>query len=131
MRRTLPYVWTVILLLLLIIVWVSQPRNVSIVSTGVALVAYFAALLGEAGESRRVRADDEHWLTRYEEDLDRYDELALAVANSPARSKAHAEAVLDLLEHRAKSRPDIHLSDCSTHNEPAYPNGPCDCGGAA
>lgn len=22
----------------------------------------------------------------------------------------------------------IHKSDCATHNEPAYPNGPCDCG---
>jgi len=22
-----------------------------------------------------------------------------------------------------------HLSDCSVHNEPAYPAGPCDCGG--
>jgi hypothetical protein len=22
---------------------------------------------------------------------------------------------------------DLHDSDCSTHNEPAYPNGPCDC----
>jgi hypothetical protein len=22
----------------------------------------------------------------------------------------------------------IHTSDCATHNEPAYPNGPCDCG---
>lgn len=22
----------------------------------------------------------------------------------------------------------IHASDCSVHNEPAYPNGPCDCG---
>ena len=21
-----------------------------------------------------------------------------------------------------------HLSDCAVHNEPAYPNGPCDCG---
>ena len=20
-----------------------------------------------------------------------------------------------------------HASDCSVHNEPAYPNGPCDC----
>lgn len=22
----------------------------------------------------------------------------------------------------------IHDSDCAVHNEPAYPNGPCDCG---
>ena len=22
----------------------------------------------------------------------------------------------------------IHTSDCATHNEPALPNGPCDCG---
>lgn len=22
---------------------------------------------------------------------------------------------------------DPHDSDCATHNEPAYPNGPCDC----
>lgn len=21
----------------------------------------------------------------------------------------------------------LHDSDCSVHNEPAYPNGPCDC----
>jgi hypothetical protein len=21
----------------------------------------------------------------------------------------------------------VHASDCATHNEPAYPNGPCDC----
>jgi len=24
---------------------------------------------------------------------------------------------------------DGHMSSCSTHNMPAYPNGPCDCGG--
>lgn len=24
----------------------------------------------------------------------------------------------------------LHLSDCAVHNEPAYPNGPCDCGAA-
>lgn len=24
-----------------------------------------------------------------------------------------------------------HLSDCSTHNEPAYPAGQCDCGAPA
>lgn len=23
----------------------------------------------------------------------------------------------------------LHASDCAIHNEPAYPNGPCDCGG--
>ncbi len=23
----------------------------------------------------------------------------------------------------------VHLSSCAVHNEPAYPNGPCDCGG--
>lgn len=22
-----------------------------------------------------------------------------------------------------------HWSSCAVHNEPAYPNGPCDCGG--
>jgi hypothetical protein len=29
-----------------------------------------------------------------------------------------------------KKLPDIveHASDCAVHNEPAYPNGPCDCG---
>lgn len=25
------------------------------------------------------------------------------------------------------SKKDIHDSDCATHNEPAYPNGDCDC----
>lgn len=24
--------------------------------------------------------------------------------------------------------PTEHASDCATHNEPAYPAGPCDCG---
>lgn len=24
---------------------------------------------------------------------------------------------------------DGHWSDCATHNEPAFPNGECDCGG--
>lgn len=24
----------------------------------------------------------------------------------------------------------LHDSDCATHNMPAYPNGPCDCGAA-
>ncbi len=24
-----------------------------------------------------------------------------------------------------------HWSDCAVHNEPAYPNGPCDCGNDA
>lgn len=26
-----------------------------------------------------------------------------------------------------KDVPDTHSSDCATHNEPAYPNGVCDC----
>jgi len=25
----------------------------------------------------------------------------------------------------------LHWSDCAVHNEPAYPRGECDCGGAA
>ena len=24
-----------------------------------------------------------------------------------------------------------HASDCAVHNEPAYPNGPCNCGATA
>lgn len=30
---------------------------------------------------------------------------------------------------QAEQEHDGHWSDCSVHNEPAYPNGPCDCGG--
>lgn len=35
---------------------------------------------------------------------------------------------------RSKNQPPsplqrLHWSDCAVHNEPAYPNGPCDCGG--
>jgi len=30
---------------------------------------------------------------------------------------------------RAEQEHDGHWSDCSTYNEPAYPNGECDCGG--
>jgi hypothetical protein len=30
---------------------------------------------------------------------------------------------------QAEHEHDGHWSDCSVHNEPAYPNGPCDCGG--
>jgi hypothetical protein len=30
---------------------------------------------------------------------------------------------------QAEKEHDGHWSDCSVHNEPAYPNGPCDCGG--
>lgn len=25
--------------------------------------------------------------------------------------------------------PVLHWSDCATYNEPAFPNGPCNCGG--
>lgn len=31
------------------------------------------------------------------------------------------------IEHWNRRAP-IHASDCAVHNEPAYPNGPCDCG---
>jgi hypothetical protein len=33
----------------------------------------------------------------------------------------HASSLLDRLER-------LHASDCATHNEPAAPAGPCDCG---
>ncbi|MBI1316387.1 hypothetical protein GC167_05945 [bacterium] len=34
---------------------------------------------------------------------------------------ANGMFVHDVIEHP------IHDSDCATHNEPAFPNGPCDC----
>lgn len=37
-----------------------------------------------------------------------------------------AEAMADKLDAAGK-----HQSDCATHNEPAMPAGPCDCGAAA
>lgn len=30
-------------------------------------------------------------------------------------------------QHDFTPKPIQHDSDCATHNEPAYPNGPCDC----
>jgi hypothetical protein len=27
-----------------------------------------------------------------------------------------------------EKEPAVHASDCATHNMPAMPNGPCDCG---
>ena len=32
---------------------------------------------------------------------------------------------------RRKAGPNAHLSDCAQHNEPAFPNGACDCGASA
>lgn len=40
------------------------------------------------------------------------------------------EAVPDLIKSLKKFLGEVpmhHDSDCATHNEPAYPNGPCDC----
>ena len=35
----------------------------------------------------------------------------------------------EALAEQAEQEHDGHWSDCSVHNEPAYPNGKCDCGG--
>ena len=32
-------------------------------------------------------------------------------------------------EVKLEGKGDGHWSDCATHNEPAMPNGPCNCGG--
>lgn len=39
----------------------------------------------------------------------------------------YLELALELIE-RCINRPAGHASDCAVHNEPAMPNGPCDCG---
>ena len=44
--------------------------------------------------------------------------------------RAHAESALATHKaeiERLRAALDPHSSDCATHNEPAYPNGPCDC----
>lgn len=37
------------------------------------------------------------------------------------------QEILDYFEKRKLEDIDIHASDCATHNEPALPNGICDC----
>jgi hypothetical protein len=37
-------------------------------------------------------------------------------------------ALRELQSRRSPTPEVIHASDCAVHNEPAMPNGPCDCG---
>ena len=42
-----------------------------------------------------------------------------------------SQTLADLVvEAMTKSDACMHASDCATHNMPAMPNGPCDCGAA-
>jgi hypothetical protein len=62
--------------------------------------------------------------------------VAVTTGNGP-NSEARAEYLALMFQWALISRyverhPEVggdgHASDCATHNEPAYPNGPCDCG---
>ena len=44
------------------------------------------------------------------------------------RQESDSKITMPGVAHGVKSV-DGHWSDCATHNEPALPNGPCDCGG--
>ncbi|MFA5868007.1 MAG: hypothetical protein WC891_08675 [Actinomycetota bacterium] len=35
---------------------------------------------------------------------------------------------LAFIEEQKSKLKNTHASDCAVHNEPAYPNGPCNCG---
>lgn len=43
----------------------------------------------------------------------------------------YGRALLEIARAAASKADTVHASDCATHNEPAYPNGPCDCGAEA
>ena len=60
-----------------------------------------------------------------EQALDALEELRFA--NAPFLDEA-MEALRQALSQPKQEQPK-HWSDCSVYNEPAYPNGECDCGG--
>jgi hypothetical protein len=68
---------------------------------------------GEAGKGhgRRKGADDEAYRSGYDR--------IFGAKHVDRRGTCECDA--------CKISP--HWSDCAVHNEPAYPNGPCDCGG--
>jgi hypothetical protein len=69
----------------------------------------------------------EHWLEAIRVSQSIFGPLDYLNIEQRARSLAQAEQAAKGCQCAAcTSTP--HASDCSVHNEPAYPNGPCDCG---
>ena len=66
-------------------------------------------------------------------------DLMREALNSLCKLALSGESVLWTAEYDAARRAitaanavsDIHASDCAVHNEPAYPNGPCNCDAAS
>lgn len=53
-------------------------------------------------------------------------EIEAAILNPPSAASSRAELTGEAQSLPAS--PVTHSSDCAVHNEPALPNGPCDCG---
>ena len=57
------------------------------------------------------------------------DECAVAIRAIKFEGDTGFRPVSEMIGEQAEQEHDGHWSDCSVHNEPAYPNGECDCGG--
>ena len=77
-----------------------------------ALAAVLEALTTE-------RRDHQHWLA----------EAKLAADRADGAEQAMFAAGEKYGRDHSKLDARVHRSDCATHNEPAEPIGPCDCGG--
>lgn len=62
-----------------------------------------------------VRREDVEWVVNF-----------ITAASPTLKDKPQGN--LDRLSAALSAEPVVHASDCAQHNEPAYPNGPCDCG---
>ena len=51
-------------------------------------------------------------------------------SNPYVLSEAQKPSVIDFIKTLRYDYYNVHRSDCAVHNEPAYQNGPCDCGAA-
>lgn len=78
--------------------------------------------------SDKTRAAMQKALNLIEGEWPEDDEIAQSVINEIREALAE-QALQKLLDFHQSIEHDGHWSDCSTHNEPAYPNGECDCGG--
>ena len=82
----------------------------------------------------RVRAVTRYIVTRYVSGHVEYHANGTASGSSGSSSvvgEFDSQTLADLVvEAMTKSDACMHASDCATHNMPAMPNGPCDCGAA-
>ena len=100
MKRYLPYTWTLVVVAALSYGWVWEEREEALTATFFAIAAYCAGFMLAESWSRRMHSEDEVTLLRYEDDLERYDELTDRIVDLKPGSLAQKAMIDELRAHR-------------------------------